>query len=196
MSIHFVARLETGCKTLSTYKQAVMRRFQRFIRPNSHKARQSNVNLEPPSSSIESPGSAVIETQPPSQLVLSDALKEPARVRDLWAEAVQQLSEEARIVLQSPSASKLDLLQDLRAAADQKRQDCDNRRLKIHFNGKEIVLRDLTDKVVVWINKFKEIGDLAVNFDPVHAALPWAGVRFLLQVGINILGHVIFQANI
>ncbi|CAG9956002.1 unnamed protein product [Clonostachys rosea f. rosea IK726] len=28
--------------------------------------------------------------------------------------------------------------------------------------------------------KFKEVGDIAVNFDPVHAALPWAAFRFLL----------------
>lgn len=33
-----------------------------------------------------------------------------------------------------------------------------------------------------WIDHFKEVVDVAVQYDPVHAALPWAGVRFLLQV--------------
>lgn len=32
------------------------------------------------------------------------------------------------------------------------------------------------------VNKFKEIGDVAVQYDPSHAALPWVGVRMVLQV--------------
>lgn len=38
------------------------------------------------------------------------------------------------------------------------------------------------EKIIVWVDKFKEIGDNVVAYDPAHAALPWAGVRFLLQV--------------
>lgn len=45
-----------------------------------------------------------------------------------------------------------------------------------------IILRDLLEKVMVWVNKFKEVVDVAIQYDPVHAALPWAAVRFLLQV--------------
>jgi hypothetical protein len=41
---------------------------------------------------------------------------------------------------------------------------------------------DLFGKVVKWIDLFKQVGDAAVQYAPVHAALPWAGVRFLLQV--------------
>ena len=47
---------------------------------------------------------------------------------------------------------------------------------------RQIILQDLTEKVIIWIGKFKQVGDIAVSFDPVHAALPWAGVRFLLKV--------------
>lgn len=32
------------------------------------------------------------------------------------------------------------------------------------------------------VNKFKDVGDVAASYDPVHAALPWAAVRFLLEV--------------
>jgi len=49
-------------------------------------------------------------------------------------------------------------------------------------NGENVVLRDLFEKMAKWVNKFKEVGDVAVQYDPAHAALPWAGVRFLLQV--------------
>jgi hypothetical protein len=37
-------------------------------------------------------------------------------------------------------------------------------------------------KLLSWMDKFKEIGDIIVQFDPVHAGLPWAGFRFLLKV--------------
>lgn len=42
--------------------------------------------------------------------------------------------------------------------------------------------RGVADKLVGWVEKFISIGDVVVSFNPVHAALPWAGVRFLLQV--------------
>lgn len=48
-----------------------------------------------------------------------------------------------------------------------------------------VILWDLFDKVVNWIDIFKQIGDVAVQNDPVHAALPLAGVRFILQVAAN-----------
>jgi hypothetical protein len=41
---------------------------------------------------------------------------------------------------------------------------------------------DLFGKIVKCIDLFKQVGDAALQYDPVHTALPWAGVRFLLQV--------------
>lgn len=40
----------------------------------------------------------------------------------------------------------------------------------------------MADTLVGWVEKFISIGDVVVSFDPTHAALPWAGVRLLLQV--------------
>ncbi|KAJ5837197.1 hypothetical protein N7447_003223 [Penicillium robsamsonii] len=51
--------------------------------------------------------------------------------------------------------------------------------------GKRLIVRDILDKVAFWINRFKEVGDIAVQYDPSHASLPWAGVRVLLQASIN-----------
>ncbi|RPB18642.1 hypothetical protein L211DRAFT_901701, partial [Terfezia boudieri ATCC MYA-4762] len=50
---------------------------------------------------------------------------------------------------------------------------------KIEFRGDEIVLGHVGKKILHWLDRFKEIGDLIIQFDPVHAALPWAGFRFL-----------------
>lgn len=54
--------------------------------------------------------------------------------------------------------------------------------LKLKWKDKEIDVQDIADKVVGWITKFMKVGDIAVQYDPVHAALPWAGVRFILLV--------------
>ncbi|RKL00265.1 hypothetical protein BFJ71_g5753 [Fusarium oxysporum] len=37
------------------------------------------------------------------------------------------------------------------------------------------------DNIIRWLDKFKGIGDVVSSFDPVHAALPWAAFRFILQ---------------
>ncbi|KAF8422203.1 hypothetical protein EV426DRAFT_535544 [Tirmania nivea] len=53
---------------------------------------------------------------------------------------------------------------------------------KIKFLGDDIVLCHVGLKILHWVNRFKEIGDIIVQFDPGHAALPWAGFRFLLKI--------------
>ena len=121
------------------------------------------------------------ETTDGASLTGSQSKKAP--VRGLWGLALEKLSvEEKAAVSTIVSDSKLDVLQHLRTAAEKKRNDCEDRRWKFEVNGRQIILRDVADKILVWVDKFKQIGDIAVNFDPVHAALPWAGVRFLLEV--------------
>lgn len=61
-------------------------------------------------------------------------------------------------------------------------KECEERAWKFPFKGRDIILRDVAGKAIYWLKAFKEVGDIAVSYDPVHAALPWAGVRFLLQV--------------
>ncbi|KAF8428797.1 hypothetical protein EV426DRAFT_527835, partial [Tirmania nivea] len=53
---------------------------------------------------------------------------------------------------------------------------------KIKFLGDDIVLRHVGLKILHWVNRFKEVGDIIMQFDPGHAALPWAGFRFLLKI--------------
>jgi len=107
---------------------------------------------------------------------------------DLWEDAFQKLSpgdQEAvgrlKISLntQKPFSETIQELLDLTTKVQDK---CQSKSYKFSFKGKEIIMRDVAGKIIFWLNKFKEVGDVAVNFDPVHASLPWAGVRFLLQV--------------
>ncbi|KAK6605130.1 Vegetative incompatibility protein HET-E-1-like protein 7 [Botrytis cinerea] len=41
------------------------------------------------------------------------------------------------------------------------------------------------EKVLRGLRKFKEVGDIIVNVDPLHAGLPWAAIRLLLEVTIS-----------
>ena len=55
-------------------------------------------------------------------------------------------------------------------------------RAKLRWGDKEIDVQETANRLVGWITKFREVGDIVVQYDPVHAALPWAGVRFILMV--------------
>lgn len=104
---------------------------------------------------------------------------------DLWADALSLLSPEDRQLIVSDEQDKSGVLTDLqRITEDAKTRSIEHRwRFRRPGRGEEtVVLRDLFSKIVTWIDRFKEFGDIVVQYDPAHAALPWAGVRFLLQV--------------
>lgn len=75
----------------------------------------------------------------------------------------------------------LETLQDLA----KKRQDAASG-LDCHLTllGRQWELKDVLERIVKFLNRFKEVGDVVASFDPQHAALPWAVVRFLLQASI------------
>jgi hypothetical protein len=70
------------------------------------------------------------------------------------------------------------------ALAVKQRNACEKGRWKFSLGGrgKAIVLHDKVVKIITWLDKFKQVGDIVVQYDPHHFALPWAGVRFLLEV--------------
>ena len=70
------------------------------------------------------------------------------------------------------------------SAVDKKRKECDSRKWTLfkRSDGREVKLRDVLDKMASWIRRFETIGDSAVQFDAGNAALPWAAVKFLIEV--------------
>jgi hypothetical protein len=69
-------------------------------------------------------------------------------------------------------------------AAEMKMQQCVSNKWEVKVGNKTIALRDKVDKVIVFINKFKETGTAMASIDPVHAGLPWAAVRALLEIAV------------
>ncbi|KAI4199301.1 MAG: hypothetical protein LQ350_004683 [Teloschistes chrysophthalmus] len=104
----------------------------------------------------------------------------------LWDRAVASLSSEDQQAIDFSRADKPAILSDVLQAAEEMKQLCMQKRWKYKKkNGEVVIVRDLCEKLIKWVNKFKEIGDVAVQYEPTHAALPWAAVRFLLQLSVN-----------
>lgn len=105
---------------------------------------------------------------------------------NLWDKAVEALNDEERAQLDFQRPDKRLVLEELLEVIEDKKQLCLRRRWKVRKrNGELVFLRDVLGKLTLWINKFREVGDVAVQYDPSHAALPWAGVRLVLQTMVN-----------
>ena len=102
---------------------------------------------------------------------------------DLWARAAAELSDSDKRNINFNRPDKLNILAELHAAAEKSRQRSVESRWKyIRKSGETVIIRDVFEKIIRWIDMFKQVGDVAAQYDPLHASLPWAGIRFLLQV--------------
>jgi hypothetical protein len=105
---------------------------------------------------------------------------------NLWAQAAAALSPSDRLPIDITQPNATQTVNDVLEVARQKQKECQEKRWNYkNPKGQVIYLRDVFGKVVKWIDTFKQIGDTVSQYDPVHAALPWAGVRLLLQIAVN-----------
>ncbi|GLB14149.1 hypothetical protein AtubIFM61612_001569 [Aspergillus tubingensis] len=95
-----------------------------------------------------------------------------------WARALSALPDKDQRMfptsgIASPPVSQT--LTDIITAIEMQRDRCKRHKWSTTtIGGKEIIIRD-----------FASVVDIVVSYDPVHAALPWAGVRFVLQLFLN-----------
>lgn len=105
---------------------------------------------------------------------------------NLWNEAFSRLDESLKSSLAHAKTNKRDVLATVLKAVQDKRNTSLQKRWKVRLpNNKVVIVRDVLEKITRWVVRFREIGDVAVQFDPAHASLPWAAVRFLLQTTVN-----------
>lgn len=119
------------------------------------------------------------------------------RAENLWCRAVEALNEAERAELDFGRPDKRLVLEELLELIEEKKQLCLQRRWKFKKrDGKLVFLRDILGKMSVWINRFKEVGDVAMQYDSSHAALPWAGVRLVLQVSVETESYINCAQNL
>lgn len=108
-----------------------------------------------------------------------------------WKDAVDALDLDDQELLQpilcdkENRSSSADILADILQAAEQRKAECLKKRFKVTINGRDIVVRDVLDKISSWVSKFIAIGDTLIQIDPVHAAAPWAAVRLIMQTAVS-----------
>jgi len=102
----------------------------------------------------------------------------------IWDEALAKISQKDREVLQDNINSPSDSDSILRAVTSTMREIDRKRWVNSSYtwNGRTYKIFGLLDNVTTWVDRFKSIGDIIVQYDPIHSALPWAAVRMLLQV--------------
>jgi hypothetical protein len=78
-----------------------------------------------------------------------------------------------------------DALDEVCSCAIDLRQRWRNKRWRWSYKGHPVYVYEQVDKVVQLIDKFKSVGDVVGNIDPVHVGLPWAGIRAILEVCLS-----------
>lgn len=107
---------------------------------------------------------------------MASTSKLPILKRNIWELALGDLDPADQESLRS--VDKIDVLTEVKVAAEKQRDLSIAKRWKIG----RVVIRDVFEKILAWVDKFVKICDIVVQFDPVHAALPWACIRTILMV--------------
>ncbi|KAF3933484.1 hypothetical protein ABW19_dt0205979 [Dactylella cylindrospora] len=102
-----------------------------------------------------------------------------------WDTAFQQLNTTDRLLLAPFRADKTATLSGLLSLAKDAQAECERKRWKITYTRKgvekTVVLQEVVNSIARWFDKLKQFGDIAVQYDPAPAALPWAAFRFLMD---------------
>lgn len=109
-----------------------------------------------------------------------------APAASLWNKAFSGLDENLKSSLAQARTNKRDVLAAVLRAVEEKRNTSLQKRWKVKLPNDEVVIvRDVLEKITRWVVRFREFGGVAVQFDPTHASLPWAAVRFLLRATVT-----------
>jgi hypothetical protein len=144
---------------------------------------------QPSLSSRSSNADAEDRSGSPTAQIVSPAQRNPSAVstlhQKLLEKALELLGEQEKAVIKQHIVNTKDIGSAVQAAlnaAQEKQKLCESKRWTFSIRGHVVKLQDVADKVISWLDRFKQIGDIAANADPIHAGLPWAGIRFLLEV--------------
>lgn len=130
------------------------------------------------------------ETQPVPEKPQTQPAQEPdVPAKDRWDVALKQLPPAKQEKLKSLGLDKLNSgsveseIDELVAVVNTKQEEVEKKFWRVSVGDNDIVLRNYTTKIVGWLEK---AGDIAVQFAPPQASMPWSVVKGLMQVCICI----------
>jgi hypothetical protein len=148
-------------------------RLRQFLSPNSS-TRSSSQNIR---------ASSATSTSQPNSSRTSTVTQQ--NFQDLVFLLLSQQDQDTIRQHTVPNSTDVDaVVQQALTATKQKGATCQSKRWTFTFCGHTVVLREKADNIIKWLDRFKQVGDIGSNADPVHVGLPWAGIRFLLEVSI------------
>lgn len=156
--------------------------------PTAHQAPTVSV-LVPPNSLVSNPAPA---TSVPALKYAHVSTTQPVSLQSnnpsayVLKKALEKLTQEERDVLNihtsSSNADTRSVLDSALNEAKTKQEVCSGKPWVCKVGKREVRARDVAEKVVKWLDGFKSVLDVAVSADPIHAALPWAAVRVVLEI--------------
>jgi hypothetical protein len=84
---------------------------------------------------------------------------------------VEKLSDKDKLGIDFTGIDKLSILEDVLTTVEDGKKRCLERRWKYKNGDNYVIIRDKLEKIGTWVEKFKEVGDTIVQYDPGHAAL-------------------------
>jgi hypothetical protein len=103
-------------------------------------------------------------------------------LRDLWREAFEKLpkgTQQEIGIRDFDQKSQRDHIYELLEVARARQKECENKFWKFRVGVHEIVIRDYAVRIVDCLQK---VGDIAIQFAPPQASVPWSIVKIVLQV--------------
>jgi hypothetical protein len=99
-----------------------------------------------------------------------------------WTQAFERTTPETKAVFAPVVGGRVDVMASVLRVAQQRRDLCMRKRWSFrNAKGDTVILRDVMERLIVWVDRFKAVGDIAVGADQGLMSLPWAAVRFLLE---------------
>jgi hypothetical protein len=161
------------------------KRDRLFDKFRSHQGTPSPANVQQPS-----PAPTQCPT-PPSSVPPAPTTPSTRDTQWFLNEALSALGEKERVIVQDGlgqgTQDILTAVQHSYDAAQSHKHQCESKRWRWSFRGQDVLLREKAEKVVIWLDRFKSVGDIVANVAPLHVGLPWAGIRVILEVCICVL---------
>ena len=127
--------------------------------------------------------------KPSKETLLSDdksdgGLSDTTLVGSLWNQAILRLDSKKQALIGELNDSNSCKPDELLSAVNKEVQKCEAKKWQIYKTRSErrIFVRDVFQRIAGFLKKITAIGDNLVQYDPAHAAIPWALARFLLVV--------------
>ena len=103
--------------------------------------------------------------------------------KSLWEQAAESVVLQDKTVAETIKAdpdAQAELRRVKEIAEDKKRACSDEQYARLGRSS--VKMREIYQSVANWAQKFIQAGDLIAQVDPLHVGIPWAAIRFVLQV--------------